>query len=259
MNLFNFKDLFIYLTSISSTALSIFSLTKNESKKKSKVKRTISIFVIILSIISAGLNLYISSYENSLTSGSLMINVANPVIVNYNGTEKDAFIKDADFLVVGETGIFAEYTEIKLTNLKTNQKYEYETDTIYNGFSVNGLRSGTYKIEISCDQYPTYINTIVLNTKNLQNGSWDFTAYYFDYFYSNAKPLNFTITDTELKKIEYNSFTIATEECDKILIFRSEIIDNKLKGEFYALPEKTYKLANAISPTEFEAKEIYLE
>lgn len=259
MNLIDFKDLFVYLTSIFGATLSIFSLTEGKSEKKSKLKKGISIVVIILSAISASFNLYISSYENSLTSGCLQINVANPVIVNYNGVEKDAFVQDANFLVVGETGVFAEHTEIKLHNLKTHQKYEYETDTIDNGYKINGFHSGTYQIEISCDQYPTYTNTIVLDTKNLQDGNWNFTAYFFDYFQSVSKSFNFTLTDNEVQTIEYNSFTIATDECSKFLIFKSEIIDNKLKGDFYALPKRTYKLANAVSPTEFQPKELYLE
>lgn len=259
MNLIVLKDILIYLGAFVSAVLSFALFLKKEDKTSKKVLKVLSIIVLILSIINAGFNFYMSSYENKLIHGNLCINVANPVVVNYNGVEIDEYVKDANFFVVSETSIFSMHTEIELKNLKTNEKFEYATDTIYQGFTITGFSSGKYRITINCDDYPTYTNVIELSTKNLKNGDWDFTAYYFDYFDSHSKELQFTITDLEVEKLQYFAFSIYADQCDIIRIFRTEIIDNKMKGEFYAIPNTLYSLNGGINTMDFDTKEIYLE
>ena len=199
MSLITIKNTIVLLSAVFAAILafvtSFNSNTKkdNQSKKSSIATRWLSIIVLIFAITSAVLTFNFSSYESSLANGILEINVATPVIVNYNGIERDEYVKDANYIVLGQTSVFSENTIIKLKNVKTLETYEYNTMSINNGFSIPSFQSGTYRIWINCDQYPEYTNIIDLSTNNLHNGKWDFTAYYFDLFDNNSKALNFVL------------------------------------------------------------------
>jgi|GEM_PF-2427247 len=265
MSLITIKNTIVLLSAVFAAILafatSFKSNTKkdNQSKKSSKVTRWLSIIVFIFAITSAVLTFYLSSYESSCTTGTLEINVANPIIVNYNGIERDEYIIDANYIVLGQTSIFSENTIIKLKNIKTLETYEYNTMSINNGFSIPGFKSGTYRVWINCDKYPEYTNIIDLSTNNLKNGKWDFTAYYFDFFDNNSKELDFVLSDKEIEEMEHSVFSIHSEQCDLFRLFRTEIVGNRLKGEFRAIPNDTYYLASGVSPSNFETKELFLK
>lgn len=265
MNLITIKNTIILLSAVFAALLAFTTSFKSNTKKERQNKREsktimrLSIIVFIFAITSAALTFYLSSYEDSRINGTLEINVANPIIVNYNGVEKDDFVKDADYIVLGQTSIFSENTVIKIKNMKTLETYEYNTMSINNGFSIPSFQSGTYKIWINCDQYPEYTNVIELSTNNLKNGKWDFTAYYFDFFNNNSKKLDFILSDKEISDIEHNVFSIHSEQCDLFKLFRTEIVNNRLKGEFRAITNDTYYLASGVSPSSFESKELFLK
>lgn len=261
MNLITVKQLLAILFSIVG---SVFAFMNFVRKKNDKGEFEIKVFqkvILILALVIIVAYVVLSSYleivNRDQINADLQITVADPRIVNVNGSETDSFVLNADYLVVAYNTRFVIDTTVILENAATKELYTYHPQSSEGVFTFPDFKSGHYNVTILTGDNEIYKNTIVLNRSNVQNNDgrdvWNFRAYIFDDFETNAVGFSITLSNAQYDR-EYPVFTIHDGNSDTCYIFSSEIDqmqNNRMAGMFYGYPGH-YELNNAVNTTKME-------
>lgn len=187
-------------------------------------------------------------------SADLVIDLEEPYMVNYNGTDTDNFVVDADYRVVSMRRGFSVDAKIQLRNVQTGENYSFRTFNIGEGYRIAGFPSGIYDITIETKEYELYSERIKLDRSNMEyddgSNTWFFTAYAFDRFNGDLIKTAFYLGDNK-DKVEKYAFTISGGDEHGCVIFNSDVDweDNgRLEGYFMGHPG-TYEINNAINTT----------
>lgn len=259
MNLITAKQLLAILISIVG---SVFAFMNYVRKKNDKGEFEIkpfqkAILILVLAIIVAYvfLSSYLEIVNRDQIKADLHITVADPRIVNVNGSETDSFVVDADYIVVAYNTRFVIDATVVMENTATKELYTYHPQSSEGVFTFTDFKSGQYNVTILTGKKEIYRNTIVLNRSNVLTydgkNVWDFTAFIFDDFESNAVGFTISLSNAQFDR-EYPIFTLHDGNSNTCYIFSSEIDqnkNNKLAGKFYGYPGH-YVLNNAVTTSE---------
>lgn len=254
MNIVVIKEILFALFGATGTLVAIIGLFTEKSKRSGGYKLAIGLCVLV-TILYLVVNSYIGIINKDQVFADLIIDIGEPYLVNVGGTENDHYIKNADYLVVSYNQGFSLNAKIELKNMKTGEKYSYQTVNIGDGYRIANVGSGEYSIRIITDEYEEYFEYITLNSTNLgwdgDKNVWTFTAFMFDDFYNN--PICFSIYLGDVKEtVEYPAFGISCDNITIYQIFKSEVDwDNNglMAGEFWGYRD-VYTVSNCIEPTE---------
>ena len=259
MNLITIKQLLTILISILGSIFAFMSFVRKKNENKVNGTQKIILVIILIILISfVGLSAYLEIVNRDQITADFQISVADPVAIIKNGTQKDSFIEDADYLVVSYNTRFVVDATVTLKNVDTWEKYTYHPLSVDGAFSIAGIKSGKYIITILTGNNEIFCETININRSNVQNSEgkdiWYFTAFVFDDFETTAKEYLLCLGDRK-KDIEYPIFTIASENCNTALIFASEIDsqnNGSLAGTLLLLPGH-YTVNNAVTNSNMES------
>ena len=261
MNLITAKQLFAILFSIVGSVFAFMSFVRKKNEKGEFEIKAIQIVILILALGIIMAYVFLSSYleivNRDQIKADLQITVADPRIVNVNGSETDSFVLNTDYLVVAYNTRFVIDTTVILENTATKELYTYHPHSSEGIFTFSDFKSGQYNVTILTGNKEIYKNTIVLNRSNVQNYDgrdvWDFIAYIFDDFETNAVGFTITLSNARFDR-EYPVFTIQDGNSNACYIFSSEIDpiqNNRMAGKFYGYPGH-YVLNNAVTTTKME-------
>ena len=259
MNWITAKQLLAILISILGSAFAFMNyVRKKNDKGEYEIKafqKVVLVLVLVILVAYVFLSSYLEIVNRDQIHADLHITVADPRIVNVNGTETDSFVVGADYIVVAYNTRFVIDTTIIMENTATKELYTYHPQSSEGLFTFTDFKSGKYNVTILSGEKEIYRNTIVLNRSNVltYDGKdvWDFTAYIFDDFESNAVGFTTTLSNAQYDR-EYPIFTLHDGNSNTCYIFSSEIDQNnknKLAGKFYGYPGH-YILNNAVSSSE---------
>ena len=259
MNWITVKQLLAILISILGSTFAFINYFRKKNDKGEyeikKIKKVVLVLVLVIIVAYVFLSSYLEIVNRDQIYADLHITVADPQIVNVNGTETDRFVVGADYIVVAYNTRFVIDTTVIMENTATKELYTYHPQSSEGVFTFTDFKSGKYNVTILTGKKEIYRNTIVLNRSNVltYNGKdvWDFTAYIFDDFESNAVGFTITLSNAQYDR-EYPIFTLHDENSNTCYIFSSEIDqknENKLAGEFYGYPGH-YVLNNAVTTSE---------
>lgn len=266
MSFVTLKQMLAIIISILSSIFAIMNFLRKKKDSKGEyivsLGHKIVLFLIALVVISfVSLSAYLEFVNRDQICADLVLTVADPLIVNKGGSQRDRFLPDEDFCVVEYSNRFIVDATVELENIYTKEKYMYHPISDNGSFTFVNFKSGTYRIKISTGKKEIYEETVVLNRSNVltSNGKdvWYFTAFLFDDFYE--KTVNFPIYLSG-KQFDYNYPVFTLHHYDDELysfscvIFSSEIDiehNDKLAGQFYGYPGR-YELNNAVTNTEME-------
>lgn len=261
MNLITAKQLFAILISILGSVFAFMNFVRKKNDKgEFEIKafqKAILILVLVIIVAYVFLSSYLEIVNRDQIKADLHITVADPRIVNVKGSETDRFVIDADYLVVAYNTRFVIDATVIMENLATKELYTYHPQTNEGVFTFTDFKSGQYEVAILTGNKEIYRNIIVLNRSNVLNYNgkdvWDFTAFVFDDFESNAVEFTVALSDANYIR-EYPVFTIHDGNSNTCYIFSSEIDqnqNNKMAGKFYGYPGH-YVLNNAVTTSEME-------
>jgi hypothetical protein len=236
-----------------------FIRKKNEKGvyKVTSAQKTVLAIILLIIISFVVLSAYLEIVNRDLFTADFQISVADPVVMIKNGTQKDSFIEDADYLVVSYNTRFIIDATVTLENIKTLEKYTYHPVSVDGVFSIAGIKSGKYIVTVLTGNDEIYQKTVTLDRSNVLNSegkdTWDFTAFIMDGFEQKAKECTLSLRDRQ-RDIEYPVFTIHSNNCNTLFIFASEIDpqnNGALTGTFMLLPGH-YSITNAVSNSTME-------
>ncbi len=260
MNLITIRQLLAILFSILGSIFAFMNFVRKKNEKGefkvTNAQKTVLAGILVIIIAFVGLSAYLEIVNRDQITADLQISVADPIVINKNGTQTDSFVEGADYLVVSSDRRFVIDATVTLENIDTWEKYTYHPVSANGAFSIASVKSGRYDIRISTGNHEIYRETIVLNRSNVLSPEgddvWDFTAHIMDGFEAKAKGRRILIGNRQ-EDIEYPVFTIYTENGDSSLIFASEVDpqDGSLTGTFWMLPGR-YELNNAVSGSNME-------
>ena len=256
MSLITVKQILAILISVLGSIFAFMNFIRKKDSNGNYIisrgqKRFLGLILLII-VLFVGLSSYLEVVNRDQITADLQISVADPVVINKNGTQKDSFVDGADFLVVSYNTRFVIDATVTLKNVYTLEEYTYHPVCDDGIFSVAEIKSGKYNITVFTSSEEIYKGTIVLNRSNVLNSNgkdiWDFTAFVFGDFESQAKERWIPLSSRQ-SDIEYPVFTIDTDNCNTMLIFASQIDstnDGMMQGSFLMLPGQ-YELNNAVS------------
>lgn len=237
-------------------------------KSEKKIIKAIGGCVLILSVCCVILNLYIILKTDDDVYATLNLRIEEPIAVNYNGYEKDSFLKDAEYQVITSTNsIFSTKTKVQFYDYFNHKTTTY---TIFDPTEIrriDGFKSGEYEVKVFMDGKEQYCENIILNTENMgDSGEWDYTAYVMKNFKSQATKVSITLGANRVANVEKKVFTVAFEGVPdgkrlNCQLFNVNFTNKKqgiMQGEFYLLPGE-YRIDNAIEYSEMEPLKIHVK
>ena len=240
-------------------ALGIITTVLGLFVSKEKHPKVFKYFAVVCVVIIAA-HIWISARVEIVTHNQifadLVLNIGEPYVVNVDGIDPDRFVKDANYRVVSYNNGTSINATIELINTKTGEKSVYKTVFLGDENRLVNIGSGEYIIRITTDEYLTYEEHIILDSTNINwdgtKNVWDFTAFMFEDFFSQAHSLDVNIRNYEFE-VEYPVFMIYNENTCITVPFRSEVDwekDGLLSGEFWGYNE-AYTIGNCVSSDGF--------
>ena len=246
MSVITIKQLLAILISILGSIFAFMNFVRKKNEKGELEIKPIHKMVLFLILVVIVAYVLLSSYleivNRDQITADLHITVADPRVVNVNGSETDSFVADADYIVVAYNKRFVINATVIMENTATKEKYTFHPQSNNGVFTFSDFKSGQYDVIILTGKKEIYRNTIVLNRSNILNYNgndvWDFTAYIFDDFISNTIEFTITLSNAQFNR-DYPIFTIHDGNSNTCYIFSSEIDqknNNKMAGKFYGYP-----------------------
>lgn len=260
MSIVTLKQILAIIISILSSIFAIMNFLRKKTDKEGKLLVTsghkVIIFLIALVVVVfVSLSTYLEFVNRDQVYANLILTVADPLIVNKDGSQRDSFLLDSDYCVVQYSDRFVVNATVELENIYTREKYVYHPVSDNGSFTFANFKSGKYSVNILSGKEIIYQDTIILDRSNVvsidDTDTWQFTAFVFDDFYENAVGFSIYLAERQAD-IVCPLFTLCNIDSEPISfalrIFSSEIDlehNAKLSGQFYGYPGK-YVLSNAM-------------
>ena len=231
--------------------------SETNRKRKQRWFKPLVVFCAVILTVYVLISSYLVYVNRDRFSADLVIDIKEPYMISVNGTEKDAFVVDADYCVISEQGGFSVDAKINLHNIYTGENYSFRTYNLGDGYRIADFPSGIYDVTIDTKEYELYSERIQLDRSNIiyddGNNTWLFTAYAFDTFRDGLVKAAIYLGDNR-ENIEIYAFSVSGGDEHACRIFYSDVDWNdnaKLEGYFMGYPG-TYEVNNAINTTTME-------